>query len=47
MADQPGRGLLLVMIDIDPAYEAEFNRWYKEEHYPERMACPGFLTGRR
>ncbi len=47
MTDTPARGLLLVMIDIDPAYEAEFNRWYKEEHYPERMACPGFLNGRR
>ncbi len=41
------RGLLLVMIEIDPAYEDEFNRWYREEHYPERMACPGFLSGRR
>jgi hypothetical protein len=41
------RGLLLVMIDIDPAYEADFNRWYREEHYPERMACPGFLSGKR
>ncbi len=40
-------GLLLVMIEIDPAYEDEFNRWYREEHYPERMACPGFLSGRR
>src|ERR1700722_15279668 len=40
-------GLLLVMIEIDPTYEDEFNRWYREEHYPERMACPGFLSGRR
>ncbi|MCO5065257.1 MAG: hypothetical protein M9924_12710 [Rhizobiaceae bacterium] len=41
------RGLLLVMIEIDPAYEDDFNRWYREEHYPERMACPGFLSGKR
>lgn len=41
------RGLLLVMIEIDPAYEDEFNRWYREEHYPERMACPGFISGKR
>jgi len=47
MANDQARGLLLVMIDIDPAFEDEFNRWYKEEHYPERMACPGFLSGRR
>jgi hypothetical protein len=42
-----GTGLLLVMIDIDPAYEEDFNRWYDEEHIPERRSCPGFLSGRR
>ncbi len=41
------RGLLLVMIDIDPAHEEEFNRWYNEEHVPEREACPGFVSARR
>lgn len=47
MTDTRGHGLLLVMIDIDPAYEEEFNRWYKEEHFPERVSCPGFLSARR
>ena len=42
-----GSGLLLVMMDIDPEHEEDFNRWYDEEHVPERMAIPGFLTGRR
>jgi uncharacterized protein DUF4286 len=41
------RGLLLFTTDIDPAMEAEFHRWYEEEHIPERMAVPGFLTARR
>jgi hypothetical protein len=41
------RGLLLVMADIDPANENDFNRWYEEEHLAERMAIPGFLTARR
>ena len=41
------RGLLLVMIEVDPAHEEEFNRWYNEEHLPERRACPGFLSARR
>jgi hypothetical protein len=41
------KGLLLVMIDVEPEHEEDFNRWYREEHYPERMACPGILTGRR
>jgi hypothetical protein len=42
-----GSGLLLVMIDIDPDHEEEFNRWYTEEHFPERIGCEGFLSGRR
>jgi hypothetical protein len=41
------RGLLLVMIEVDPAHEDEFNRWYNDEHLPERKACPGFLSARR
>lgn len=41
------KGLLLVMIDVDPAHEDDFNRWYDEEHYPERMQCPGFISGHR
>lgn len=47
MSEKKGRGLLLVMIEIDPAYEEEFNRWYNEEHVPERLTCPGFLSARR
>ena len=46
MEEKPGC-LLLVIIEVDPAHDAEFNRWYDEEHLPERMACPGFLRGRR
>ena len=42
-----GSGLLLVMMEIDPAHEDDFNRWYDEEHLPERTSCPGFLSGRR
>lgn len=41
------RGLLLVMIDIEPEHEADFNRWYEQEHFPERLNCPGFLSARR
>ena len=40
-------GLLLMMTDIDPANEADFNRWYEEEHLDERMAIPGFINARR
>jgi hypothetical protein len=40
-------GLLLFMTDIDPAHEAEFHRWYEEEHLGERMTIPGFISARR
>lgn len=40
-------GLLLVMMDIDPARESEFNRWYEEEHIRERLSIPGFVRARR
>src|SRR4051812_23955174 len=41
------KGLLLMMTDIDPAHEEDFNRWYEEEHLAERMAIPGFINARR
>jgi hypothetical protein len=41
------KGLLLVMADIAPEHEDEFNRWYDEEHVPERLSIPGFLSARR
>ena len=41
------KGLLLVMADINPEDEEEFNRWYNEEHIPERLSVPGFISGRR
>jgi len=44
---QAGRTLFVVMMDIDPEHEAEFNRWYEEEHLPERLSCPGFLAASR
>ena len=43
----PGRGLLLVTMEVEEEYEAELNDWYDEEHLPERLSCPGFLSARR
>ena len=45
--DEPRKGLMLVMMEIDPETEEEFNRWYDQEHLPERLSAPGFLGGRR
>ena len=47
MADKKGRGLLMVYTDVPPEVEDEFNRWYNEEHIPERLAIPGVLNAAR
>jgi hypothetical protein len=41
------QGLLLVMMQPEEGYEDSLNRWYEEEHIPERLSCPGFLGVRR
>ncbi len=41
------KGFLLVLMQPPPAFEDEFNAWYDTEHVPERVAVPGFLSGRR
>jgi hypothetical protein len=47
MADRKGTGLLMVWADVPAGTEAEFNRWYNEEHLAERLAIAGFLSGAR
>jgi hypothetical protein len=42
-----GTALLHVMMDVEPAWELEFNAWYDEEHLPSLVAVPGFLSARR
>lgn len=48
---KPGRddaeGLLVIGMNVEPAMEAEFNRWYVEEHVPNLFALPGVLGARR
>lgn len=45
MPDTPG--LMLALMDVDAAHEADLNRVYDTEHVPERLAVPGFRTARR
>ncbi|PWT70876.1 MAG: hypothetical protein C5B46_09080 [Proteobacteria bacterium] len=47
MPSSAPKGFLLVLMDPPPAFEEEFNAWYDTEHLPQRMAVPGFETGRR
>jgi len=37
----------VVSVDIGDDHAAEFSRWYNEVHFPEILACPGWLGGRR
>jgi hypothetical protein len=39
--------LHIVRVDIDPAVEDAFNRWYDDVHIPALLACPGWLSARR
>ena len=47
MAKTRGTGLLMVWVDIAPESEAEYHRWYDEEHIPHLLAVPGFLSAGR
>lgn len=42
-----GGGLLVNAMSAAPEGEAEFNRWYDEEHIPALSAVPGTLLARR
>ncbi len=47
MTAKKGDGLLMVYCDVPAEHEAEFNRWYNDEHIPERLAIPGVLNAAR
>ena len=42
-----GSAFLALWNDVDPARDAEYNDWHTQEHVPERVGIPGFLSGRR
>jgi hypothetical protein len=39
--------LLIVTVEVDPAVEAEWNKWYDTVHLPDALKCPGVRRGRR
>jgi hypothetical protein len=46
MADE-AQGVLAIWHDIRDGREADFEFWYRNEHFPERLGVPGFRVGRR
>jgi uncharacterized protein (TIGR02118 family) len=49
MTDQPTfpAYLFVVRNTVDPEHEAEFNRWYDEEHLPDAASLPGCVGAAR
>lgn len=47
MANKKGTGLMLVGADVPADKEADFNKWYQEEHLQELMGVPGILNAAR
>lgn len=41
------KGLLMALMEPDPAQEEEFNDWYDLEHIPQMAGVPGILTATR
>ncbi len=39
--------ILAIWHDVDPSVAAAYDAWYDEEHFPERLGCPGFINGQR
>lgn len=44
---QLGQAALAMWWDIAPEIRSEFEDWHSHEHFPERLAIPGFLRGSR
>ena len=42
-----GNTILVVMMEVDQGHEEEFDRWYNDEHLPERLEIPGYVSARR
>jgi hypothetical protein len=42
-----GESALAMWWDMAPGMRAEFEHWHSHEHFPERLALPGFLRASR
>ena len=47
MANKKGTALLMVWADVPADKEADFNKWYNEEHLAELLSVPGVLNAAR
>jgi len=42
-----GSAALAMWWNMAPGFRTEFEHWHSHEHFPERLAIPGFLRGSR
>src|SRR5947208_16890281 len=42
-----GPVILHVTTEVDPEWDDDVNKWYDQEHVPELMGVPGFISARR
>ncbi|NML30674.1 DUF4286 family protein [Paraburkholderia antibiotica] len=47
MSEANRSALLMVSMEPPASLEEEFNDWYDTEHFPQRLALPGFLSASR
>ncbi len=45
LRDKPG--VLLILADVPSSVEKEYERWWDEEHIPQRLECPRVRSARR
>jgi hypothetical protein len=41
------KGILLALLDVEPEYTEEYNRWYDLDHLAEHTSKPDVLTAKR
>lgn len=44
---EPASGVLAAWFDIEKGSEEDVLEWHNRQHFPERLAVPGFQRGRR
>jgi hypothetical protein len=47
MGESERPAVLIVTVEVAEEDVDELNRWYEEEHRPEKLSLPGYLSMRR
>ena len=47
MVQKKGTELMMILVDVDPEHDADFNAWANQEHINDLLKLPGFLNAAR